>query len=520
MTFAEYNTDEYFNNSDSTAEGLVKAGYDEGKTRKEIEDSLSPLWKEDKKGNVKKALDTYYKTETAPEAEAKEEIKETVTETPKTEAPKATDIKQKSSVANRQNEDSMTQEQIEYQNQLKNKEQAWNNTLDTIDRQKDAFNKIDDRLVAQLSTFMFKRYANGEFGDPKSSDAKLRLAHFMLNGVQSKLKLASNLAMANAGKSPMFSDTQSDWDKFQESNLAKGMENRWKKYDAETEAAIELAKQRGTADEDLNETIAKISSNNRLQTSFNRMNEEQKAYSLQVMAAIGKDLGSMSDEDFANTLFSLSAMGESLDYKEAAAMLVYRFIKDPEKRDAALSRLGFGDMSGGLLGGLGNALTGGSKDEEDTGVTLDDGTKVDPGKTMNKKELEEIRATAKKLGDQFYEGKLTEEEFRKEYSKLEDVMKQHGVREFISGGILSQDDYIKQIRTNKRTELSDKIDALNKQAKSGTIKPSDYEEKFKALREDAVKWGASEKDLKSIDKGKVKEDTILKAAEKAAKKKK
>ena len=326
--------------------------------------------------------------------------------------------------------------------------------------------------------------------------------------------------MAAAGKSPLFSDTTSDWEKYQESNFAKGMENRWKKYDAETEAAIELAKQRGTADEDLNETIAKISSNNRLQTSFNRMNEEQKAYSLQVMAAIGKDLGSMSDEDFANTLFGLSAMGESLDYKEAAAMLVYRFIKDPEKRDAALSRLGFGDMSGGLLGGLSNALTGGNKEKEDNPeTTLEDGTNVDAGKVMTNEDYDKIKTAAEKLGNQYYNGEIDEEKFRSEYSKLEAEMKKHGVYNKFKN-ILSQDAYLKQIRTNKQVELSKEIDSLNAKAKAGTIKPSDYEEKFKALREDAVKWGASEKDLKSIDKRKVKEDTILKAAEKAAKKKK
>ena len=58
MTFAEYNTDENFNRPSNAME-LVKLGFNEGKTREEIENSLSPLWKEDKKGNVKKALDTY-----------------------------------------------------------------------------------------------------------------------------------------------------------------------------------------------------------------------------------------------------------------------------------------------------------------------------------------------------------------------------------------------------------------------------------------------------------------------------
>ena len=93
-------------------------------------------------------------------------------------------------------------------------------------------------------------------------------------------------------------------------------------------------------------------------------------------------------------------------------------------------------------------------------------------------------------------------------------MKQHGYREAVSGGIKSQDDYLKQIRTNKRVELSDKIDELNDKAKNGKIKPSEYEEQFKALKEQSAKWGASEKELKSIDKGKVSSEKILKAANK------
>ena len=138
---------------------------------------------------------------------------------------------------------------------------------------------------------------------------------------------------------------------------------------------------------------------------------------------------------------------------------------------------------------------------------------------MTKDELAQLRAEAEKLGNKFYNGEMTEEEFRKEYAKLEGVMKQHGIRNAISGGIMSQDDYLNQIRKNKRVDLSSQIDALNAKAKNGDIKPSEYDEKFKALKAQAAEWGASEKDLQSIEKGKVKDDKILKASEKKSKKK-
>lgn len=518
MTFDEYNTDENFNKPSNAME-LVRLGKEEGKTREEIANSLSPLWKEDKKGNVKKALD-YHFAETPkeePKVEEKKPTEEKVTEKvieettePKEETEET--IKQKNKAANKQNEDSLTQEQIEYQNQRRNKEQVWNNTLDSMERQKEAFNNIDDHMVEQLPTFMFKRYQNGEFGDPKGSDAKLRLAHFMINGLGTALTNMSHVIRKDG------QTEDSDFEKYQKTNMQQGLENRWQKYKEETAAAMDLAKKRGIADEDLSEAIAKISSNNRLQASFNRMNEEQKVFTLQVMSEIGDEMGNMSDEKFANTLIGFATSGDSLDYKEAAAMLIYRYIKDPQKRNEALNKLGFGDM-GDLVGGIGGAFGGIKKDKEDNPeTTLEDGTNVDAGKIMTNADYDKIVKAAEDLGNKYYNGEIDEEKFRNEYGKLEAEMKKHGVYNKFKN-IQSQDAYLKQIRTNKQVELSEKIDNLNAKAKAGDIKPSEYEEQFKTLKEQSAKWGASEKDLKSIEKGKIKSDTILKAAEKKNKKK-
>ena len=521
MTFAEYNTDENFKGN-STADELVKIGFDEGKTREDIEKTLSPLWKEDKNGNVKKALDKYYKVETPKEEEKpkEEEVTEKVTETT---APKKNTVnKQTEEYMNNNNAISYTQEDAENKRQSDELGKRWDTRLANIDKMTQSMKNIDDHMVDQLPTFFFKRYANGEFGDPKGSDAKLRLAHFMLNGVQTKLKNASNAAMIAAGKSPIFADTTSDYEKYQQTNFAQGMENRWNKYKQETQAAIDLAKQGGMSEEALTDSIATISSNNRLQSAFNQMNERQKVFALQVLGEIGGKLGNMNDEEFVNTLFGMSAMGQDLDYKEAAAMLIYRTVKDPEKRNAILSSLGFDGSSlggSGILGGLNNALTGGNKEKEDNPeTTLEDGTNVDAGKVMTNEDYDRIKTAAEKLGNQYYNGEIDEEKFRSEYSKLEAEMKKHGVYNKFKN-IQSQDAYLKQIRTNKQVELSKEIDSLNAKAKAGDIKPSEYEEQFKALKEQSAKWGASEKDLKSIEKGKIKSDTILKAAEKKSKKK-
>jgi hypothetical protein len=523
MTFDEYNTDEVFN-GDSTADELVKLAKDEGKTREDVEKSLSPKWKEDKKGNVKKALDKYFTVEepkaeekTAPKVEEMTQTTEAL-EQPKAEKKKSNLDDETKSYMDVNSEIANTAEDEEYDRQAESLEKRWGARLANIDKMSDSMSRIDDHLIDQLPTFMFKRYQQGEFGDPKSSDAKLRLAYFAMNNVVSKLKQFANASAAARGQGTLFQNTESAYDQYQANNLQKGMENRWKKYEAETQSAIDLAKQGGMSEEAITDSIATISANNRLQSKFNMMNERQKVFALKVLGEIGDKLGNMNDAQFANTLMGMSAMGESLDPKEAAGMLVYRTVKDPKKRDEILSSLGL--LTGGMGGGLGGLLGGKGEDEKgETGTTLEDGTKVDPGKNMSKDELAQLRTEAEKLGNKFYNGEMTEEEFRKEYAKLEGVMKQHGIRNAISGGIMSQDDYLKQIRRNKRVDLSSQIDALNAKAKNGEIKPSEYDEKFKALKAQAAEWGASEKDLQSIEKGKVKDDKILKASEKKSKKK-
>jgi hypothetical protein len=554
MTFDEYNTDENFDNDKSSLEELVKKGKEEGKSKDEIRKALSPKWQKSSKINK---FDEYYgedlpkkkepsaddavgikalksinavpeapksnppekpaEEKTAPKVEEMTQTTEAL-EQPKAEKKKSNLDDETKSYMDVNSEIANTAEDEEYDRQAESLEKRWGARLANIDKMSDSMSKIDDHLIDQLPTFMFKRYQQGEFGDPKSSDAKLRLAYFAMNNVVSKLKQFANASAAARGQGTLFQNTESAYDQYQANNLQKGMENRWKKYEAETQSAIDLAKQGGMSEEAITDSIATISANNRLQSKFNMMNERQKVFALKVLGEIGDKLGNMNDAQFANTLMGMSAMGESLDPKEAAGMLVYRTVKDPKKRDEILSSLGL--LTGGMGGGLGGLLGGKGEDEkEETGTTLEDGTKVDPGKNMSKDELAQLRTEAEKLGNKFYNGEMTEEEFRKEYAKLEGVMKQHGIRNAISGGIMSQDDYLKQIRRNKRVDLSSQIDALNAKAKNGEIKPSEYDEKFKALKAQAAEWGASEKDLQSIEKGKVKDDKILKASEKKSKKK-
>lgn len=277
---------------------------------------------------------------------------------------------------------------------------------------------------------------------------------------------------------------------------------------------MDLIKQRGFEDDDVQEAIDKVSANNRLQTAFNRATEDQKAYVLEVMTEIGDKIGNMNDTEFVQTLMGMSAMGDKLDYKEAAGMLVYRFIKDPEKRNQALSELGvatdsiLGGLGGGILGGLGNGEKPGpsNNNESSTGVTLSDGTVVDPGKFMMSKDYQNVINAANKLSNDYKAGKITYEQYKEDYKKLEDLINEHKWTQFFIGKIKSFDEVAGENNTIKQKEIKDKIDELNKKAKKGDVESVDaYNKEFNALKEEYIKYGGKENKVSRIDVNKIRQ---------------
>ena len=326
MTFAEYNTDENFDKDKSSLDELVKIGLAEGKTSDEIKNSLSPKWQKSKKIGE---FDNYVSKYSVPKAE--EKVKEVVKEK---EAPKVEEEKTgiKTSDKNYMNDINaiLNEEQKqELQKLSKTSVDAYNRTMENMERSGEAFKRIDDKMLEQLPTFLFKRYANGEFGDvsddttPEGRESKksaqLRLAHFVLNGLQSKLKNASNAAAIAAGRTPMFSDTMSDYEKYQQTNLAQGLENRWNKYKAETDSAIKMVQDRNVTEEDALNIINKISMNNRLQNAFNMADANKKAYMIEVLSKVGDKVSNWNDTKFVNALVGAEMTGE--DVGNAAALI-------------------------------------------------------------------------------------------------------------------------------------------------------------------------------------------------------
>lgn len=189
-------------------------------------------------------------------------------------------------------------------------------------KQADAFGNIDDHYVSNLPTFMLKDFLDDKFGDHKTADAKMRFAYFLVNGVQSKLKNVSNAAAIAAGKSPMFADTQSDYDKIRSTNLYQGLENRWNKNKESTQSAINLAKKQGMDEQDLQSSLNKISMNARMNNAFNKMDEKQKLYTIKIMNDIGDYVKDMNVDQLTNLMIGGSLSGNDVSYEDMLAITV------------------------------------------------------------------------------------------------------------------------------------------------------------------------------------------------------
>lgn len=498
MTFDEYNTDENFDNDKSSLDELVKLGLEEGKSSDEIKSSLSPKWQKSKKiGEFDNYVTKYSKPKEEPKAE---EIKETITEETapkdepleetsdisveeKTEAPKA-----KTNLLDKKSKDYMTkQDEIAdtaLNTTLNDIEERsgynWEKQYDTARKAGEAFNSIDDKLVAQIPTFVTKRYMNGEFGDPKTTDAKLRLAHFLVNGVASKLRQASNIAMKTAGKAPMFDDTTSDYEKYQQSNFAKGMENRWKKYEAETQNAIDLVAKETGNEQAARLEAEKLTNDEKMGTKFRMMSAREKADLINIKMEIGKLVGKMDLSEIADFMTGEAISGD-LTKDEAIAVGVAQLVKNspgllkqlPEGKykNAIIGLFGGGDVDS-IISSLGG--DGGSKEE-----SAENGGTPKTGLTMNDEEFEALRKRSDELSAKYYNGEMSKEDFITEWDKLYKEMNKHPIyKQRNNVRILSTKEIL---AANKELELKDKFgeDTKSKTFKEGKKAVDYFNDKLK-----------------------------------------
>lgn len=470
MTFAEYNTDDNYADKNSSLEELVRLGLSEGNTPETIKASLSPAWQKSKMINeFDNYVQKYSNPSNLPESNIQDRDKDYLDNT--------------TAIANEIEDKERERQQLE-------KEERYNSLFDTFQKQGEAFGKIDDKMISMLPTFAIKRYKNGEFGDLSDPDekkkAKARLSYFIVDKFANALKGAANGANAALGRPAAFADTTSEYDKWQNSNLEKALENRWKKYNAETDAAIALATKQGVDEQDLQSAIAKISSSNRLQTAFNMMNEKQKVYTLKILAEIGDSIGNMNNKEFVNTFIGMITSGQDLDWKEAVELLGLRYGDDVIKN---LKGDGF------PLSADGNTVTagfgGGGKPKNWTTTYVDiDGNEVTFDKIENQDGKNKLRSMMDDLSTRYYNGQIDEATFKKYYEPLYDESRKHtGTKSKSFDAILAEN------KKNKKTELEKEVKELNKKAKK--MSAGDYNTAFNAIAAKAKPFGI---DLSSLYK--------------------
>ena len=527
-TFDTYNTDEAYKDKGTTAKGLVAAYKKDNPngTKEDFYSKLNKTWAQDKDGYVKNAVDEAFKVDTPKEEEkVVETVKETAPEETKTEDNKiktSTLSSGEEQYYNDQKKRSGRAESDALNDIAEKSEYNWQQEYDTMARMSDAYKRIDDKMVEQLPTFMFKRYTAGEFGDPKSSDAKLRLAHFMINGVQSKLKNASNAAMIAAGRSPMFADTTSDWEKYQQSNLAKGMENRWKKYEAETQNAIDLATKEGMKEQEARLAVEQLTRDKNINTVWNMMDSNQKLYAMEVTKKIGDYLGKMDISELGDFIAGAAYEG-TMDKDKVVAIGLAKLIenspellnklKDGEMKDMVLSLLP------GVSTGIGGTKTDSNGNETNLTGNLQNYEGID-GNTISfdftdPKAKDKINGEISKLKEKYANGEIDAETFKTYYDPLYAEGKKH----FGSFTTPSSDKALKSLNSDKLITLENEFNDLNKKAKNGELTPSKYKEQIEKLSASAERYGASEEMINYIKNKTVSDKTILKAAEKKSKKK-
>ena len=224
----------------------------------------------------------------------------------------------------------------------------WQEAKSTIENLTDTYSNIDKKYINELPTFMYQRYKNGEFGDlndPESKkNAQLRLAHFMINGIGTALSNASNVIKGKELE-------QSDYEKYQNSNLEQGLANRWKVNNAETEEVIKLANKEADNEQDARLTVQQLTRDNTMKAAWNALDQNQKLWSVNVAREIGKMVGDMDISELANFITG-SAISGDISKEEVIAVGVASLVaKSPELleqlpeggiKNAVKSLLGFG----------------------------------------------------------------------------------------------------------------------------------------------------------------------------------
>jgi hypothetical protein len=330
--------------------------------------------------------------------------------------------------------------------------------------------------------------------------------------------------MIAAGKSPLYADTMSDYEKYQQTNLAKGMENRWKKYEAETQNAIDLVSKETGKEQEARLTAEEIANDKKMSTRWNMMTAREKADLINIKMEIGKLVGKMDLSEIADFMTGEAINGD-LNKDEAIAIGVAQLVK---KSPELLRKLPEGDMKTAILnlfggGSVDSIITslGGAGGNDDTANNPD--SIIDEKKTNNKiknptgnlkgyKALdgntydfntfessagkEKLIELINDLDNRFYNGEIDAATYRKYREPLYTEIGKH-----LNIKASKTED---ALRANVQKKLKD----LNSSAGKGKVTVNDYKARTENILKMAEDVGMTENEIEKLKKDFKKESKI------------
>lgn len=199
---------------------------------------------------------------------------------------------------------------------------------------------VDAEYLDNLPKSLVAAYTSGRFGDPDSDEAKARLGYFILDNIATGL---SNFRIGRS--SPAFGDKQSKYDAYLSEELKNAVQRKNDTINKTNDATLEILKKGGMSQVDLDNAIAEWSKDETLSNYASQLDATKKANAVLAQKTLGEFLIGMSDEDknaaaYAALLLSNGDINQALPLLQSTGIDVNNFLKklkETKMSDASLS---------------------------------------------------------------------------------------------------------------------------------------------------------------------------------------
>lgn len=331
-------------------------------------------------------------------------------------------------------------------------------TADNIVKQQETSKLIDDGYFNNLPKSILRMYKDGDFGDTSTKEGKKRAKNTMGLAIVGTLVDAlgniGNSVSAVGGITGTYQGGNNFVDKIRKTNLEEGLRNKWEKQKQTTQRAIDLVKKRSMDEEEAQSAVQRLTSNARMQSQFNRMSQDEKAYAIEVARMTGEQIGTLSNPEVLQLMQGMLATGASA--KETALILGMRYA--PEVAGTLYKNLTGEEMPSDLsevIETLGATVKTGIPDNETNNghkIKLSDGSEYDVGITANKKDFNALNKEATNLEQQWYDGQIDDETYLEKYGAIYNEWGKHKIAN-INYKFAEPTAYLEKMKQNKATYI-------------------------------------------------------------------